>query len=88
MKPGPRGSHRVRLALLPALVGAGCGANLQAVYESDVRFEHCMALDLEPTVRDVVRLGCWSEWLEHETYGQTRDRIAHAEGRLEALRHR
>jgi hypothetical protein len=82
------GARRVASRLAAAAIGwavAGCGASIQAVYEGDVRFEHCMALDAQPTVKPVIRRACWVEWLAFYTYGQTRDRVLHAQGRVEQL---
>lgn len=63
----------------------GCGASIQAVYEGDVRFEHCMALDWRKDVRVSIRQRCWIEWVQHYTYGQTRDRVLHAKKRIVVL---
>ncbi len=63
----------------------GCGASIQSLYEGDVRFEHCMALDAEPGVKAVFRRACWTEWLTFYTYGQTRDRVIFARKRLKQL---
>ena len=63
----------------------GCGASLNAVYEGDVRFEHCMALDAQPEVRPAIRRACWSEGIQCYTYGQTRDRVVHAQLRIRQL---
>lgn len=73
------------LSLLVGLVGTSCGANIQAVYEGDVRFEHCMAFDLRSEVSAPARLECWRGWLAHHTYGQTRDRLLHATKRVATL---
>lgn len=64
---------------------AGCGASMEAVYEADVRFEHCMALDARPDVKPAMRRACWAEWVAFYTYGQTRDRLDHARQRIEQL---
>ena len=80
-----------RLGLLAGLgLGAGpaaavgCGASVSSIYEGDVRFEHCMALDVRPAVRGPQRRQCWIEWVRYYTYGQTQDRVeyavAHASG--------
>ncbi len=69
-------------ALVPT---AGCGASLQAVYEGDVRFERCMSLDVQPEVSPEARRACWSEWVSFYTYGQTRDRVLHAQLRIKQL---
>ena len=63
----------------------GCGASIQSLYEGDVRFEHCMALDAEPGVKAVFRRACWTEWLTFYTYGQTRDRVSFARQRFKQL---
>ncbi len=67
--------------LAAALLGLGlvsCGASLQAVYEGDVRFEHCMALDARPDVKPTIRRSCWEEWRKFYTFGQTLDRTDYA----------
>jgi len=76
--------------LLPALVlslagTAACGASIQAVYEGDVRFEHCMALDSRPDVKPTIRRACWEEWQKFYTFGQTRDRVEFARMREKQL---
>ncbi|HHH28185.1 MAG TPA: hypothetical protein ENK57_07550, partial [Polyangiaceae bacterium] len=58
-----------------SLASVGCGHSIQAVYEADVRFEHCMAMDAQPNVKPRIRKQCWKEWLAFYTYGQTRDRV-------------
>jgi hypothetical protein len=63
----------------------GCGASMEAVYEGDVRFEHCMALDARPDVKPAMRRACWREWVSHYNYGQTRDRIDYARQRVAEL---
>jgi hypothetical protein len=68
-----------------AALGTGCGASLQAVYEGDVRFERCMALDTRPDVKPAIRRECWTEWVSFYTYGQTRDRLVHAHLRIRQL---
>src|SRR5437773_406316 len=72
-------------AMIAAGLLGGCGANMQAVYEGDVRFEHCMALEMRQEMRDRLRRECWVEWLAYYTYGQTRDRVSHAELRIQQL---
>jgi hypothetical protein len=60
------------------LASVSCGASIRGLYESDVRFEHCMALDARPDVKPTLRRSCWEEWLSFYTFGQTRDRIDYA----------
>lgn len=55
-----------------------CGASINAVYEGDVRFEHCMALDERGDVKSTIRKSCWGEWVKYYTFGQTRDRVDYA----------
>ena len=62
-----------------------CGASIRALYESDVRFEHCMALDARPDVKPTLRRTCWEEWDSFYTFGQTRDRIDYARLREKQL---
>ncbi len=69
--------------LAPSLVllEAGCGASVSAIYEGDVRFEHCMALDARPAASPSEQRMCWIEWVRYYTYGQTQDRVEYARGR-------
>jgi hypothetical protein len=62
-----------------------CGASIQAVYEGDVRFEHCMGLDARPDIKPTIRRACWEEWVKFYTFGQTRDRIDYAHMREKQL---
>lgn len=55
-----------------------CGASIRGLYESDVRFEHCMALDARPDVKPTLRRACWEEWASFYTFGQPRDRTDYA----------
>ena len=68
-----------------AAVMTACGASIQAVYEGDVRFEHCMALDARPDVKPTIRRACWEEWVKFYTFGQTRDRVDYARLREKQL---
>ena len=83
-----RSARTVRLALgalgLSSLTA--CGAGIHALYEGDVRFEHCMSLDDAGEVKPTIRTACWDEWLKFYTFGQTRDRIEYAKSRMRQLR--
>lgn len=69
---------------LGACGAVACGPSFQAVYECDVRFEHCYALD--QGVGGVnAKKACWREWLQGYTFGQSRDRIEYAGTRLSEL---
>jgi len=85
--PLPRAITRVRLGAAGAfaLVTVSCGASINAVYEGDVRFEHCMALDMEKHVKPTIRKACWEEWTKFYTFGQTRDRVEYASLRMKQL---
>jgi hypothetical protein len=72
------------LASLVAWGLIGCGPSFQAVYECDVRFEHCYALDERNTSPDAKK-ECWREWLHSYTYGQPRDRVEYAATRVSEL---
>jgi hypothetical protein len=73
------------LALFAALGGTvACGPSFQAVYECDVRFEHCYALDQGNASVDLKKQ-CWREWLRGYTYGQSGDRIEYAAARFSEL---
>jgi hypothetical protein len=86
-RPAP--SRRVAGLVLAGLVAGaaavGCGASIHAVYEGDVRFEHCMALDSRSDVKPTLRGACWGEWLRYYTFGQTRDRVEYARARARQL---
>jgi hypothetical protein len=66
------------------LAVVACGPSFQAVYECDVRFEHCYALD-QGTVPPDAKKQCWREWLHGYTYGQSGDRIEYAAARFSEL---
>ena len=72
----------VFLALV--LVAAGCGPSFQVVYESDVHFEHCYALDQSEAPIGSKR-DCWKAWLHAYTFGEPRDRVDYASSRFSAL---
>jgi hypothetical protein len=84
------GIGRAALFLVAGLVATsagattGCGPSYQAVYECDVRFEHCYALDQESVTPDAMK-GCWRDWLHTYTYGQSRDRVEYAATRFSEL---
>lgn len=85
-----RTSAALRLVLAAgalALVtwATACGASLNAVYEGDVRFERCMALDSRSDVKPTIRRACWEEWVTFYTFGQTRDRVDYATVRQKQL---
>lgn len=71
--------------MLGAASAVSCGASLRGLYEGDVRFEHCMALDARPDVKPTLRRACWEEWISFYTFGQTRDRIDYAHLREKQL---
>jgi hypothetical protein len=75
------------LLCLAAASATACGASINAVYEGDVRFEHCMALDSLADVKPTLRRACWDEWLQFCTFGQTRDRVEYAALRARQLSH-
>jgi hypothetical protein len=81
----------VRFACLVALAAScapfalACGASINAVYESDVRFEHCMALDQRADEKSTIQRSCWDEWVKYYTFGQTRDRVDYARRRQHEL---
>jgi len=83
------GIGRAALFLLAGLVATsagvtvGCGPSYQAVYECDVNFEHCYAVDMGSSP-DAMK-ACWREWLHSYTYGQSRDRVEYAATRFSEL---
>jgi hypothetical protein len=58
---------------------------VSAIYEANIRFEHCYRLDLDPNVAPGHRITCWKEWSQRYTYGQTRDRLEYARRRIATL---
>jgi hypothetical protein len=85
--PSP-GLRLARVAVMLALGGGGtaaCGPSFQAVYEGDVHFEHCYALDEDPRAAQPPKKECWREWLHGYTYGQSRDRVEYAAARYSEL---
>jgi hypothetical protein len=76
------------LLILPALLASatGCGASFEAVYEGDVRFEHCYKLDHDVRIASSHREYCWSQWVQMYTYEQPLDRIEYAKRRIRVLR--
>ncbi len=67
------------------LAVAACGPSFQTIYENDVRFEHCYALDDSGSASLKQKAECWKDWKEHHTFGQTRDRVEYAQSRYVAL---
>lgn len=78
---------RLALTLSAAAIAslAACGPSVQAIYEGNVRFEHCYRLDLDPQITPTHREACWREWKELYVYGQSRDRVDYADRRIRAL---
>jgi hypothetical protein len=74
----------LRFALFSAFAAVACGPSFQAVYEGDVRFEHCYALDDSSASLDAKK-ECWRGWLRSYTYGQSRDRVEYAGTRFSQL---
>ncbi len=62
-----------------------CGPSFQAVYEGNVRFEHCYALEENPQTAMPEKAACWQDWSHNYTFGQTRDRVHYATSRYVAL---
>jgi hypothetical protein len=86
-RPGAFDTCRVwplRFAALLLLEAVACGPSFQAVYECDVHFEHCYALDDRPVTQDAKK-ECWRAWLHGYTYGQSRDRVDYAAARFSQL---
>jgi hypothetical protein len=61
-----------------------CGPSFQILYECDVHFEHCYALDQGAASPDAKK-DCWRDWLHGYTYGQSRDRVEFAATRFSEL---
>lgn len=82
---GLSGSALSLNALLTAGAAAGCGPSFQAVYEGELHFEHCYALDEMQSASNDARKDCWREWLHGYTYGQSNDRVEYAATRFSEL---
>jgi hypothetical protein len=54
------------------------------MYEGDVHFEHCYALD-EGSASVDAKKECWRDWLHGYTYGQSRDRVEYGGTRYSQL---
>jgi hypothetical protein len=76
---------RAAILAIAGMLVASCGPSFQVVYEGDSRFEHCYALDENPNVLMQQKGECWSDWIKHYTYGQTRDRVEFAAVRYRAI---
>ncbi|HEX2880882.1 MAG TPA: hypothetical protein VHO25_15225 [Polyangiaceae bacterium] len=74
------------LASVLLLSGASCGPSFEAVYEGNVRFEHCYRLDRDEKIASSHREYCWKQWVQAYTYGQPQDRVEYAKRRIRVLR--
>lgn len=72
--------------LVATFVALGCGPSYEAVYQGDVRFEHCYRLDHDSKIASSHREYCWKQWVQTYTYGQPQDRIEYAKRRIRVLR--
>ena len=73
------------MSVAPVFTGVvACGPSFQAVYECDVHFEHCYALD-ESGASVEAKKECWRDWLHGYTYGQSRDRVEYGGTRYSEL---
>lgn len=68
-----------------ALLSTACGASYQSVYENEVHFEHCYAVDVSPNMPHGTKLQCWTDWTQRFSQGQPRDRVEYALARQRAL---
>ncbi|HEU4536018.1 MAG TPA: hypothetical protein VFS00_17960, partial [Polyangiaceae bacterium] len=62
--PTPLRARRAGLAFALALGSSACGASYQSVYENEVHFEHCYAVDVSPNMSQTAKLQCWTEWTQ------------------------
>jgi len=69
-----------------ALFAMSCGPSFEAVYEGNVRFEHCYRLDRDGRIASSHREYCWDQWIQAYTYGQPQDRVEYAKRRIRVLR--
>lgn len=68
------------------LLALGCGPSYEAVYQGNVRFEHCFRLDHDQRIASTHREYCWNQWVQAYTYGQPQDRVDYAKRRIRVLR--
>lgn len=66
-------------------LSVACAPSFQTLYEGDVCFEHCYALDESPRATMEQKGACWRDWVDHHTFGQTRDRVEYAQARTRAI---
>ena len=62
-----------------------CGPGLEAVHESNLRFEHCYRLDMDSKIAAPHREHCWRDWTVAYSYDQSLDHIEYARRRIVAL---
>jgi hypothetical protein len=62
-----------------------CGPGLEVVHESNLRFEHCYRLDMDPRIAPGHREYCWRDWNQTYASDQPLDRIEYARRRIVAL---
>lgn len=73
------------LGSLVAVSLSGCGPGLEAVHESNLRFEHCYRLDMDARIAPPHREHCWRDWTVEYGYDQPLDHIEYARRRIVAL---
>ncbi len=83
--PPPSLGRRGGLPFALLACSTACGASYQSVYENEVHFEHCYAVDVSPNMPHASKLQCWSEWTKRFSQGQARDRVEYAYSRQRAL---
>lgn len=78
-----RGPYAIGGIALGALVS--CGPGLEAIHESNLRFEHCYRLDMDQRIAPSHREYCWRDWNQTYAGDQPLDRIEYARRRIVAL---
>jgi hypothetical protein len=78
-KGGLAGAVGVALGLF------ACGPGLEAIHESNLRFEHCYRLDMDPKIAPPHREHCWRDWTVAYGNDQSLDHIEYARRRIVAL---
>jgi hypothetical protein len=73
------------LTLAAAFATTACGPSYQSVYEADVTFEHCYAMDDRADAPLATKRDCWQIWRTRYAIGQSRDKLEYAAARAEAL---
>ena len=79
--------HKLKTVLLFCIfLFFGCTQyNLTHIFESDIRFEHCISLDFNNNTNDGYRLRCWLNWIYYYSYNQPGYKTKYASERINEI---